>query len=157
MAHNNCFFRLTFIALNLFVFSAIILIIIQFSLYFVSNELKQSICHTFCSQLLSDCLFTACKSTKCIRLTLIDIIVFFSLNLKLYSQLFTITALLSNDWICWQLYLTTLVFNIPWIAFAIYDSGQTTDDHRRPTSQVFSHLKSTSFDSVIPCIRLQYS
>ena len=125
MAQNRCYFRLILISLNLFVLTAIILIIIQFSLYFMSNKLKNNICHTFCDGFLSDCLLSSCKSTKCIKLTLIDSIVVFSLNLKIYSQIFTITALLSTDWICWQLYLTTLIFNIPWITFAIHDCSKT--------------------------------
>jgi hypothetical protein len=116
-----CRFLLTI--LNLIVFVTISSIIFQYSLYFVSKSLKLKICENICTQITSDCLLTSCKNPKCYKLELIDILVIIILHMKLLSQLFPIIGFISNSFGC-KLYLASIIFNSPWIAFNIYDYSE---------------------------------
>ena len=120
MALQRCLTRFILSLLNLVVLITILIIIIQFFLYFISNDLKQNICQIFCRRLINDCFLSSCLNPKCYKLSLIDIIVILSLKLKILSQIFVLIGLISNSFI-WKTYLASLILSLPWITFNIYD------------------------------------
>lgn len=114
--------RVILILFNMTILLAFTFATFQYFLYFVSTNIKLSVCEVVSHDVNDETLFTSCRHPKCFTLQITDMFVILIMHMKLLSQLFAIISITNSSADCdVSLLLASFAFNTPWIAFNLYD------------------------------------